>query len=154
MTTVIPIFASLGNNYFRSVGVRFKKMPTPKDMTLKDRIAAAMATAMIHTPAQLARKMGVDRQTVYRWTNGHGEKLTPVMLYKLADALNANARWLAEGPPHSPVRPRHLTPEQAMVLDIYASLPKEQREEWVRMGNMLVRISSPPSATNPFPVKK
>ena len=127
---------------------------TPKDATLKDRIAAAMAAAGIRSPAELARRMGIQRQTVYRWTNGEGDKLTPEMLYKLADALNANARWLAEGPPWSPVRPRHLTPEQNMVLEIHAQLSPELREDWIKQGNTLVRLSSPASVANPFPTRR
>lgn len=125
-----------------------------KDATLKDRIEGAMVSAGIKNPAELARRMGIPRQTVYRWINGEGDKLTPRMLYKLADTLNTNARWLAEGPPWSPVRPRHLTPEQNMLIDIYSQLTPELREEWIRTGNTLVRLSSPTSAANPFPIKK
>jgi transcriptional regulator with XRE-family HTH domain len=122
-----------------------------EDKTLKDRIAAAMTAAGIASPAALARKMGVPRQTVYRWVNGEGDKLTPQMLYRLADAVNANARWLAEGPPHSIVRPRHLTPEQDMILAIHAQLPPDLRDEWIKQGNTFVRLSSPVTAGNPYP---
>lgn len=122
--------------------------------TVKDRILSAMASANIRSPAELARKMGIPRQTVYRWTNGEGEKLTPEMLYKLADATNTNARWLAEGSPWSPVRPKHLTPDQNMVLEIYSQLSPELRDEWVKHGNTLVRLSSPQSVGNPFPTRR
>lgn len=114
-----------------------------------------MAAAGIRSPAELARKMEVPRQTVYRWTRGEGDKLTPEMLYRLADALNANARWIAEGPPWSPVRPRHLSPEQNMVLEIYAQLTPDLREEWVKNGNTLVRLSSQSAPIySPIPTRR
>lgn len=141
-------------NTLLHVAVYADSVTQQRDNTLKDRIAAAMAAVGIRSPAELARKMQVPRQTVYRWTNGEGDKLTPEMLYKLADALNANARWLAEGPPWSPVRPRHLTPEQQLVLEIYAQLSPDLREDWVKQGNTLVRLTSPQSAANPFPTRR
>ena len=129
-------------------------MTNEDQKTVKDRILSAMRSANIQSPAELARRMGVPRQTVYRWTNGEGEKITPEMLYKLADVLNTNARWIAEGPPWSPVRPRHLTPDQQMVLEIYAQLSPELRDDWVKQGNTLVRLSSPQSVANPFPARR
>lgn len=123
------------------------------DTTLKARIEMAMAAVAIRSGAELARKMRVPRQTVYRWLNGEGDKLTPEMLYRLADALNANARWLAEGPPSSPVRPRHLSPEQNLVLEIHSRLTKELRDDWIKQGNNYARLADHHNAPPQEPEK-
>lgn len=65
--------------------------------SLPGRIRIGMALAGIRNGSELARRMKVNRQTVHRWLDGQGDKLTPEMLFKLGDALNVNVRWLALG---------------------------------------------------------
>lgn len=127
------------------------KMP---QNTLAERIRAAMAQAMISTPSDLARKMGVSRQTVQNWISGRSDKITPDMLYKLCDAVNVNGRWMALGPPHSPVKPTFLTPDDGEVLEISRALDDATREQWVSVGRSLVRAATPASKANPYPLKK
>lgn len=122
--------------------------------TLAERIKAAMAQAGIQTPAELARRMGVSRQTVQNWVNGRSENITPEMLYKLCDAVRVNGRWMALGPPHSPVMPAFLTPDEAEILQIARALHKDPLEQWVSIGRSLVRASPTPSTANPYPDKK
>lgn len=122
--------------------------------TLAERIRAAMAQSGISNPSELARRMGVSRQTVQNWVTGRTDKLTPEMLYKLCDAVNVNGRWMALGPPHSPVRPRFLTPDEDEILQIARELPEEAREQWVSIGRTLVRANPSPSPANPYPDRK
>lgn len=112
-----------------------------------------MAQAGIHSVAELARRMKVNRQTVHYWVSGQGDKLTPDLLFKLSDVLNVNARWLALGPPNSPVKPISPDPSRMELVQIFAALPQEAREQWVSNGRSLVKILSPKSKANPYPVK-
>ena len=128
-----------------------KYMP---NSTLAERIRAAMAQAGIANPTQLARKMGVSRQTVQNWVSGRTDKITPEMLYKLCDAVNVNGRWMAMGGDHSPVRPRFLTPDEDELLQISRALSEEAREQWVSLGRTLVRANVPQSTVNPYPFRK
>lgn len=125
-----------------------------EEATLAGRIKLAMATAGIDTPAKLAKKMKVNRQTVHRWISGEGDKLTPEMLFRLADALTVNPRWLALGPPHSPVPPSIPTVDEAEVLDVHRRLPDAAKDTWLSSGRDLVKILTPASPGNPFPVRK
>lgn len=122
--------------------------------TLAERIKAAMAQAGIQTPAELARRMGVSRQTVQNWVNGRSEQITPDLLYKLCDVVRVNGRWMALGPPHSPVRPAFLSPEEAEILQIYQALPADARDQWASLGRTLVRANPVPTPVNPYPQKR
>ena len=128
------------------------------EATLAGRIKIGMASAGISGSADLGRRMKVNRQTVHRWINGEGDKLTPEMLFKLADALKVNPRWLALGPPHSPVPPHIPSPDQAEVLQIHQALDQLERgdakDTWLSSGRDLVRILTPASPNNPFPPKR
>jgi transcriptional regulator with XRE-family HTH domain len=113
-----------------------------------------MAQAGIKNMSELARRMKVNRQTVHRWLDGQGDKLTPEMLFKLADALNVNARWIAFGPPETPVKPMVLDPDSAEVVEIKEALDKsgnpEAKDQWLSQGRTLVKILAPTSRANPF----
>lgn len=121
-----------------------------EEATLAGRIKLGMAQAGIDTPSQLAKKMKINRQTVHRWVHGEGEKLTPEMLFKLADALSVNPRWLAMGAPHSPVQPHIPSVNEAEVLEVYARLPEAAKDTWISNGRDLVKILTPASSGNPF----
>lgn len=94
--------------------------------------------------------MKVNRQTVHRWIAGEGDKLTPDMLFRLADALEVNPQWLALGAPHSPVKPHIPSVEQAELIALYESLPAAARDTWVSSGRDLIKLLTPTSANNPF----
>lgn len=125
-----------------------------EDATLAGRIRIGMAQAGLVTPSQLARKMKVNRQTVHRWVAGEGDKLTPEMLFKLADALLVNPRWLAMGAPHSPVPPHIPSVNEAEVLEVYGRLPEAAKDTWISNGRDLVRILTPVSSGNPFSTRR
>lgn len=119
-----------------------------------------MVTAGIRTPAELARRAKLHRQMVHKYLTGENEKLTPEKLFRLADALKVNPRWLAFGPPESPVPPTTLDPEAAEIVQIKATLDAspsrealDARDNWVTAGRNLVRILTPTSPANPFPSK-
>lgn len=115
-----------------------------------------MSAAGMRRPADLQSKMGVSRQTVSKWLNGHVEELTPAMLFKLSDALNVNARWLALGPPTTPIKPMIVDPETAEVLQIRDALESaspDAKDQWLSQGRGLVRVVAPKSPANPFPAK-
>lgn len=122
--------------------------------TLAERIKAAMAHAGIQNPAELARRMGVSRQTVQNWVNGRSQKITPEMLYKLCEVVRVNGQWMALGPPYSPVMPAFLTPDEAEILQIARALAKDPLEQWVSIGRTLLRASPIASTANPYPDKK
>lgn len=127
-----------------------------EDATLAGRIRMGMAAAGLRTPAELARRMKINRQTVYRWTDGQGDKLTPEMLFKLSDALGVNPRWLALGPPETPVPPSqldHETQELIQVRDALHNANPDAKDQWVSQGRDLVKLVAPKSIANPFPVK-
>ena len=120
------------------------------DATLAGRIRIGMVQAGIRTPAELARRMRVNRQTVHRWINSEGDKPTPEMLFKLSDALGVNARWLAMGPPHSPVKPHIPSVEEGELLVLFRNLPQAAKDSWVSSGRDLMKLLTPSSAANPF----
>lgn len=123
-------------------------MPTS---TLQDRIKIGMRRLAIPTQAALARKMGVNRQTVNRWHKGDGTYPEPEMLVKLADALNVSIRWLAvDGPEMAPEQT--LTVAQAEVLAIYQQLNRNPMaaEKWLSHGRDMVELITPQGAANPF----
>lgn len=128
-----------------------------EDATLAGRIRLGMAQAGLRSVSDLARKMKVNRQTVHRWVDGQGEKLTPEMLFNLADALNVSPKWLALGPPESPVPPRQLDPDTTEIIQIKEALERAKNDEalsqWVSHGRTLVKILAPASTSNPFPIK-
>lgn len=118
-------------------------------MTLKGRIAISMAAKGIKTPADLARKLRLNRQTVHKWMTGEAIKLEPENLFKLADALEVNPRWLAtrEGEPQPP---RTVPIDDQRVLDLYKALPPAVRDSWVKSGDALLTATGEPSKSQPF----
>jgi len=113
-----------------------------------------MAGAGIAKPVELARRLRVPRQTVSSWMTGEREALTPAMLFKLADVLNVNPRWLALGPPHSPVAMRSISPQDEELLQIKDALEGDVRDQWISSGRTMVRLTARRSAANPFPIKE
>lgn len=120
-----------------------------------------MVNAGIQSPAELARRAKMHRQAIHKYLSGEHEKLTPDKLFKLADALKVNPRWLAFGPPETPVQPRAIDPEADELIQIKETLDQADspdaraaRDNWVTQGRNLVRILTPGSPANPFPPQK
>src|SRR5512146_1383067 len=78
----------------------FRRSTDVKDKSASDaatRIRDAMIARGISNPSELARRLGVPRQTVHRWLNGDVRNMTHEHLFRLGDALNISGRWLALG---------------------------------------------------------
>lgn len=119
--------------------------------TLSGRIRLSMAAVGLRTPTDLARKMKINRQTVHKWMTGRSDKLTPDMLFKLADALEVNARWLALGAPYSPLKMRQIDPETAELVALRENLPPQLRDAFLSHGRELLKLSDTATRANPFP---
>lgn len=109
--------------------------------TLQERIILAMEWAKIPTPAALARKMGVNRQTVHRWYKGEGLNLELEMLVKLADALNVTIRWLATGKGN----PREeFSPEARQIaVNIDSMEDSKRRENALKIARLATEETAP-----------
>jgi len=119
-------------------------------MSLGGRIRIGMAMRGISTPAALARKMKLPRQTIQKWIEGSVTRLEPENLFALADALGVSARWLGikDGPPQKPLV---LDLEQNKVLEVYEALNDEAlRDAWLQSGAALIGKTQPASAAHPF----
>lgn len=108
-----------------------------------------MAAKGIKTPTELARRLKLNRQTVHKWVNGDVDALEVDLLFRLAEVLDMNPRWLAtrEGGPQAP---RPLSMEDQRVLDLYRSLKPGVRNSWVQSGDALLSASGEPSVAQPF----
>lgn len=106
-----------------------------------DRIREAMLTARIRNASDLARKLGLPRQTVHRWLADGIANITYKNLLKLADTLNVNARWIAFGeigPLKPPIKQRH----EADAAGIARALNGELRRQWLLLGRGLLELQS------------
>src|SRR5690348_15908430 len=48
-------------------------------------------------PSKLAEEIGVKPQSIYLLQSGDSKSMTPENVFKAADVLEVNARWLATG---------------------------------------------------------
>lgn len=126
-------------------------MPHNRHMeTLSARLKIAMGSAGFKNASELARKLGIPRATVSSWLTGARSELTPAYLFRLADVLDCSARWLALGPPNTPVKGSRLDPEERAILDLWKSLPEQARDAWAKQGHDLLRLLTPPSRVSPI----
>lgn len=96
--------------------------------TLAERLADSMRMAGLSN-ADLARLVGVTRSAVTHWVNGTSPNVRPEHLFRAADVLNVEARWLATGA--GPRTRQHLSAQQAKILDAYHQLSPDAREAMV-----------------------
>jgi len=73
-----------------------------ENQTITDRINQRFAEMELEqghklTDAELARQVGVSRQTFGDWRKGRSVNITPENLVSLADTLQVEIRWLATG---------------------------------------------------------
>lgn len=85
------------------------------------RIHAGMATSGYSNVAQLARKVGVSRQTVRRWLYDPNVTPTAVDSFALSDALHLSARWIVTGL-GEPTPREPLLPNEKKLLCRYREL--------------------------------
>jgi transcriptional regulator with XRE-family HTH domain len=130
---------------------------------LRTRLETGMSAAGIKGQSELARRLSLalgrefPRQTVNYWFKNSSEvSFDHATLYALADIFNMNARWIAEGPPNTPTRPKMVGPNESEVLELYESLKKHDEDaldQWLKQGRKLATLVSPRSASNPLKVK-
>lgn len=123
------------------------------DMTLSGRIKMGMAAQGIGSPAELARRLSVDRQRVHKWLNDEVQNMDHASLFKLADVLGCSAKWLAlrEGPPQPPVA---LDLERTKAIQVFDVLEKaKMHEAWIRTGEAMISSQERSSVAYPFKPK-
>ena len=109
--------------------------------TPPDRIRNAMQTAGIRNASDLARKLGLPRQTVHRWLADGIANISYKNLLKLADTLNVNARWIVFGeigPLKPPIKQKH----EADAAGVARALSGELRRQWLQLGKDLLELQS------------
>ena len=108
-----------------------------------------MAAKGINNPTQLARRLKLNRQTVHKWLAENVKQIEPIYLFRLAETLELNPRWLAtkEGEPQPP---QHMSLDQKRVLELYRALPPRVRDAWLKSGDSLLTASGETSTAQPF----
>ena len=106
---------------------RAPPMIDPRLQALADRLKA-LIEASPHSPAEIARLVGVDRSAVSRWMSG---ERTPTMknLIDLADLLGVETRELWEGPQAMP-----STPEQRAMMERMGRMSSEQQQAFLALA--------------------
>lgn len=119
------------------------------DMTFGGRVKIQMALRGINSPSELARRMGLPRQTISKWLNDEVRDVGLANLFKLSDTLDCSARWLAtkEGTSYRAIR---MGIEEKRLIDIYNAMPEAVRDSWIASGEALLAASTPASAVSPF----
>lgn len=77
-------------------------MPTSKrtkdsPIEIGQRLKAAIDDVPGMTGASLAKEIDVSKAAVYQWINGSTKNMRPTNLFRAADALKINPRWLITG---------------------------------------------------------
>ena len=87
--------------------------------SLGQRLQRAMQTARINKPADLARASDTTTATISNWLNDNvvPEHVKAVQLFKIADAVQMDARELLLGQRSTTPVAEHSPPSQPMTLD-------------------------------------
>jgi len=127
------------------------KAPPAAASSAPARIRDAMIARGIASPAELARRLGVPRQTVHRWLNADVKNITHEHLFRLGDVLNISARWLALGDV-DPSKSKMKSEFDAEVLEIYRAMSPHNRSQWLSIGRSLLSVETghKPSRVTPF----
>lgn len=103
------------------------------------RINEAMTAAGIRSPSELARMMGLPRQTIHRWLSEGIGNINYKNLLKLADALNVNARWIMYGE-IGRIKPPIKNSHEVEAANLARQLPQELRDQWFALGRNLLEL--------------
>jgi len=131
---------------------RIKSDPVDPAKSIAARIRTAMAACGMKSVAELGRRIGLPRQTVHRWINGDTKNMTHENLYKVADALQVRARWLAVGDT-APAQIDLGDGDVVGLIRTYESMPEAAREQWLAIGRTLLAMHTAGKATvvDPYP---
>lgn len=117
------------------------------------RIRTAMTACSMKSVAELGRHVGLPRQTVHRWINGDTKNMTHENLYKVADALQVRARWLAVG--DTAPTPIDLGDGDVVgLIGTYEAMPTAAREQWLAIGRTLLSMHTVGRGTEVDPYSK
>jgi transcriptional regulator with XRE-family HTH domain len=97
--------------------------------TITERINELVADSGLE-PAELARKLGVSKQTMNDWTKGRTVNIKPDNLIEIVDYFNVEVRWLVRGAGPKYAKPS-APPEVQRATDILTRLPHAQRMAFV-----------------------
>ncbi len=116
------------------------------------RIRTAMTACGMKSVAELGRRIGLPRQTVHRWINGDTKNMTHENLYKVADALQVRARWLAVGDT-APAQIDLGEGDVVGLIKIYETMSPAAREQWLAIGRTLLSVHNVGKGTvvDPYP---
>ena len=131
---------------------RIKAEPGDPSNSIAVRIRTAMTACGMKSVAELGRRIGLPRQTVHRWINGDTKNMTHENLYKVADALQVRARWLAVGDT-APAQIDLGEGDVVGLIKIYESMPVAAREQWLAIGRTLLSMHTVGKGTvvDPYP---
>jgi transcriptional regulator with XRE-family HTH domain len=131
---------------------RIKADPVDPTQSIAARIRTAMAACGMKSVAELGRRIGLPRQTVHRWINGDTKNMTHENLYKVADALQVRARWLAVGDT-APAQIDLGDGDVVGLIKTYESMPVAAREQWLAIGRTLLSMHTvgKGTAVDPYP---
>jgi len=131
---------------------RIKAEPQDPSQTIAARIRTAMAACGMKSVAELGRRIGLPRQTVHRWINGDTKNMTHENLYKVADALQVRARWLAVGDT-APGQVDFGDGDVVGLIKTYESMPEAARVQWLAIGRTLLAMHTVGKGTvvDPYP---
>ena len=131
---------------------RIKADPVDPSLSIAARIRTAMAACGMKSVAELGRRIGLPRQTVHRWINGDTKNMTHENLYKVADALQVRARWLAVGDT-APAQIDLGDGDVVGLIRTYESMPVAAREQWLAIGRTLLSMHTVGKGTvvDPYP---
>jgi transcriptional regulator with XRE-family HTH domain len=118
---------------------RIKAEPVDPAKSIAARIRTAMSACGMKSVAELGRRIGLPRQTVHRWINGDTKNMTHENLYKVADALQVRARWLAVGD-MAPAQIDLADGDVVGLIKTYESMPIPAREQWLAIGRTLLSM--------------
>jgi transcriptional regulator with XRE-family HTH domain len=118
---------------------RIKAAPTDPENSIASRIRMAMAACGMKSVAELGRRIGLPRQTVHRWINGDTKNMTHENLYKVADALQVRARWLAVGDT-APAQVDLADGDVVGLIKTYEAMPPAARDQWLAIGRTLLAM--------------
>jgi transcriptional regulator with XRE-family HTH domain len=121
-------------------------------MSLAGRIKIGMAMQGIDSVSELARRVKLNRQTVHKWWSGEVDTIDLENLFRLADVLEVDPRWLGtkEGDPQPQQR---VTPELRQLIATYQAMDDRDRRVWQRNGTAMLEESGKTSSAQPFKPK-
>ena len=117
------------------------ELPDPAAMA--ERLRDAMAIRGITSPAELARRVNVPRQTVTRWMHRMPNKMELSAFLRLLLVLNVSGYWLVNGGDRLQ-RAQLVTPDESHLLDLYRAASSHQRDAFLSLLSTMTRVTDPP----------